>query len=68
MFIEPLDTLAVLPQAIFYALFSAVNVRSEPVLLAFVPPALILAAIRPVVDTISLLLVCKVLAIVAHAV
>ena len=68
LLVEPLDTLPVLPEAVLDGLLAGVDVGSESMLLALVPPAFVLASISPVVHTVAFFLVIQVLSVVAHAI
>ena len=63
--IEPLYPLATLPQPKLLLLLIWVKVRAEAVLLAFVPPARIDAAICPQISSIAVLLAMLKLPVVA---
>lgn len=66
--VEPCDPLAVLPKAVLHLAFARVFVDSEPVLLPVVPPAFVLAPVRPEVKAVACLLVFFVLALVGHSI
>jgi len=68
LIVKPLRSLTVLPDSVLHAALLAVVVRSDPVLLASVPPALVPAAICPLVDTVALFLVICELALIPNAV
>ena len=68
LLVEPLYALSVLPETVLDTLFSAVNVGTESMLLALVPPAFVLAPISPVVHAEALFLIVHILAIVPHTV
>ena len=68
LLVEPLHTASVLPQSILDAALGVIDVGSEAVLLALVPPALVFAAVGPVVDAEAFFLIHEVLAIVAHTI
>lgn len=64
--VEPLNALAVFPQAVLYFIVLGHHVRSQPMLLAFVPVAFVAALISPRVDAEPVLLIILVLTLV-HA-
>ncbi len=68
LLIKPLHSAAVLPKPILDAALRVVDVRAEAVLLAFMPPPLIFAAVGPVVNAKALFLVHEVLPVVAHSI
>jgi hypothetical protein len=68
LLIEPLNSLASFPKPIFDAVFRAIGVGAKSMLLALVPPALVLAPIRPVVNTVTFLLIIFVLSIVPDSI
>jgi len=68
LLVEPLHALAILPQTILNLALGIIYVGAEAVLLSLVPPALVFAAIGPVVDTKALLLVHEVLPVVAYSI
>jgi len=68
LFIEPSHTLAILPKSILDALFGTINVGAEAMLFTFVPPALVFAAICPMVQSEAFFLVLVVLAVITHTI
>lgn len=66
--VEPLHALAVLPEAVLDALLLLIDVGSEAVLLAFVPPAFVPATVSPEMDAVALFLIVKVGPVVSDAV
>lgn len=65
---KPLYTTAVFPEAELEALLLRVDIGSDSVLLTLVPPAVVFAAICPVVDAEALFFVVQVLAIIPNSV
>jgi len=65
LLIEPGDALAVFPQAILDLVFLRVEVRSQAVLLALVPPTLVEAPVGPIVEPVPALFVVVILPLVA---
>lgn len=68
LLVEPLDSLSVFPQPVFYLALRVVDVRAQAVLFAFVPPALVFTPVCPVVYAEAFFFVHKVLPVVAHSV
>ena len=68
LLIEPFEALSVLPETVLDVSFSYIAVCSKTMLLPFVPPTLVLATISPIVDSIAILLILVMLAIVSYAI
>jgi hypothetical protein len=67
-FVKPLNALACLPEPKLYAVFCAISVRAQTMLLSFVPPALVLSAISPIVNPKALFFVVFILSVVSDSV
>ena len=66
--IEPLDTLAILPQSILYFVVLGHHICAKTMLLAFVPVALVAPLVCPLVNAEAMLLVILVLASILTAI
>jgi len=65
---EPCHSFALFPDAKFDFLFLWIFENAKSVLLAFVPPAFIFSAIRPIVESIARFLIINILALIGHTV
>lgn len=68
LLVEPLQSLALLPDAVLFLAFLRVFENANAVLLAAVPPALILSSISPEIVTVPCLLVIKELTFISDTV
>jgi hypothetical protein len=68
IFLEPLDTFSTLPKTILLGLFLSIDVSADTVLFATMPPAIVFAAISPIINAKAFLLVVHVLAVIAHTI
>lgn len=64
--VEPLNTVAELPEAVSGRVLFEIHESADAVLLALGPPAMVFASVRPRVEAESILLVILVFAVVTH--
>ena len=66
--VEPGDTFSMLPKSILHLLLLWILEHTESMLFAFIPPAFVLSAIRPVKGALSFLLVIDVFTLILSAI